>query len=86
MSSKPEGTRGVQIQLASTAEIEIAPPPARVWRGLSDQGVPIVAFITIAAGQSGDPRVDARMQEALETRVTSLAQIYIPASSARRRR
>jgi hypothetical protein len=68
----------VRITLESTDEVSTFPPPARVWRGQSDDGTAIVAFITVAAAPTGDPRADARMRQALEERVTSSAVITIP--------
>ncbi len=73
----------VRISLESTGEIEPAPPPARVWRGRSDNGIPILAFITIAAGASGDLLADEHMRIALETRITSSALITIPGRATR---
>ena len=68
----------VRITLESTAEVEMTPPPARVWRGRSDDGTEVVAFITIGANPTGDQRADVRMREALERRIVSTAVITIP--------
>jgi len=67
----------VRIKLESTSEILAQPPPARVWRGRSEDGVPVLAFVTLLAGGSG-AHTDARLQLALETRIRSSAVITIP--------
>lgn len=70
----------VRITLKSTEHIELPPVDARVWRGRTKEGVPIVAWILLAAVRSGDPRVDARIKMALENRIVSSAVITIPLS------
>jgi len=72
-------SRAVRITLESTAEIVAEPPPARVWRGRSEDGAQVLAFITLGVTElSGDPLIDARMRQALETRIASSAVITIP--------
>jgi len=73
--------RAVRIMLESTGEVDSAPPPARVWRGHTEDGVPVTAFITIAAGLSEDPKVNKRTMLALARRITSSAVITIPVKS-----
>jgi hypothetical protein len=73
----------LRIQLESTDELVENPLPARVWRGNSDDGSEFVAFITIGTFQTGKPDVDARNQQALETRIVSTAVIEIPLEPVR---
>jgi hypothetical protein len=74
----------VRITLDSTDEIERPPQEARVWRGRTEEGVPIVAWIVLASVRSGDPREDARTKRALEKRILSSAVITIPLCGRRR--
>jgi len=73
-----ETVDSVRITLESTSEVIETALPARVWRGRSEDGTPIIALVTIAAQPSGDARKDARMRTALETRIASSAVITIP--------
>lgn len=66
------------VTLESTDLVEMAPPPARLWRGVTADGSPILALITLVAVQSGDAEADERMQRALEERIVSTALITIP--------
>ncbi len=71
-----------RITLESTDDVVASPPPARVWRGRTEDGTAVVAFITIGAARSGAARTDARLKKALETRITSSALITIPEGGA----
>jgi hypothetical protein len=64
--------------LESTDMVEMAPPPARLWRGTTADGSPILALITLVAEPTGDADADERMQRALEERIVSSALITIP--------
>lgn len=64
--------------LESTDMIEMAPGPGRVWQGETADGAPIVAFITLIAGPTGDNDTDVRLQRALETRIVSTVLLTIP--------
>lgn len=68
----------VRIALESTDEILATPPPARMWRGQTDDGVPVIAFIALVPVTTGADRLDERMRLALERRVISKAKIVIP--------
>ena len=68
----------VRIALESTDEILTTPPAARMWRGQTDNGVPVIAFIALVPVTTGSERLDERMRLALERRVISKAKIVIP--------
>jgi hypothetical protein len=74
----------VKIRLRSTDRLDHGSPPSRVWKGRTEDGVPVVALVLLLASPRDDeePEVLERTRAALQTRIESSAVITIPIAQA----